>query len=285
MTQARGTADTKRYDLFKTLVALGLLLIIVILLLRGERFQDKTAAAETPVTVAATPTSAIEATAAVVAPTFRSPKVNAAGKLSLLGAGTPGSTVEIWAGGQKLGQAPVDAAGDWMFSTDLAPGAYDLTARAVDEGGETLAETEPVSVEVPKPITAPTFNPPQVDADGKLSLIGTGTPGSTVEIWAGGQKLGQAPVDAAGDWMFSADLAPGEYDLTARAVDEGGGDAGRVRPRVGRGAPAHHRSDVQPTPGGHGRQAVADRHGHARLDRGDLGRQPKAGTGSGQRRR
>ena len=140
--------------------------------------------------------------------------------------------MEIWADSQKLGQAPVNAAGDWMFSADLAPGEYELTARAVDEGGETLAETEPVLVEVPQPITAPTFNPPQMDADGKLSLIGTGTPGSTVEIWADGQKLGQAPVDAAGDWMFSADLAPGAYDLTARAVDQEGAPLAESEPQT-----------------------------------------------------
>jgi len=72
MTQTRGTADTKRYDLFKALVALGLLLIIVILLLRGERFQDESATTkapaivETTAAVSATPTSAIEATSAAL---------------------------------------------------------------------------------------------------------------------------------------------------------------------------------------------------------------------------
>ena len=73
-------------------------------------------------------------------------------------------------------------------------------------------------------MAAPVMFGPQIGDDGTLTLSGTGTPGSTVSVWArAGELLGQAAVGADGTWSFvAAPLDPGDYDFSARAVDASG---------------------------------------------------------------
>jgi hypothetical protein len=142
--------------------------------------------------------------------------------VTLSGTGAPGSIVEVWANGERLGQATVGADGAWTFAAPLDPGDYDFTARAVDAAGATLVESAPLQFTVPALVKAPTLSPPQVGGDGTVTLAGTGAPGSTVEVWANGERLGQATVGANGRWSFSAPLDMGDYEFTARAVDTAG---------------------------------------------------------------
>jgi len=149
---------------------------------------------------------------------------NADGKFSLKGTGTPGSKVEVWADGKLLGSTTVGADGTWSLDADLPAGKHTLTTRTVDASGKVLAESAPLSWEVPAlAAIAPMLTlPEQPNADGKFSLKGTGTPGSKVEVWADGKLLGSTTVGADGAWSLDADLPAGKHTLTTRTVDASG---------------------------------------------------------------
>jgi len=211
MVADRTSQSVRAYNIFKLVVTLILILIIIILLLRGR-------GGAAPV-----PQAVVEPTVTATAPTLSTPKVGDDGTVTLSGTGTPGSKVEIWAGGKRIGEATVGADGKWSFAAPLEAGDYDFTVRAVDASGKTLAESAPLKFTVPALVKAPTLDTPKVGDDGTVTLSGTGTPGSKVEIWAGGKKLGEATVGADGKWSFAApSMEAGDYDFSARAVDASG---------------------------------------------------------------
>lgn len=90
----------------------------------------------------------------IVAPTFSQPEPDlAVGEYRLTGSGTPGSTVEIEIDGEVVGTADVDEAGNWSYAADLAePGDYRIIVRALDAGGEAVAEAGPLSITTTAPM-------------------------------------------------------------------------------------------------------------------------------------
>jgi hypothetical protein len=212
MAVDRTSKRIQAYNIYKLVVTLILIVIIIILLLRG-----RTGAVPTP--------QLVEPRVVVSAPTLVAPTMSDDGTVVFSGTGTPGSVVEVRAGGQRLGQATVGADGRWSFTTRISPpGDYEFSTRAVDASGAVLAESAPLRFTVPVLVKAPVMSAPQVGEDGTLTFSGTGTPGSTVAVWArDGELLGQATVGADGVWSFAATpLHPGDYDFSARAVDASG---------------------------------------------------------------
>ncbi len=65
-------------------------------------------------------------------------------------------------------------------------------------------------------VIAATFGLLRAEPDGSVVIAGSGTPGSTVEIFANGDLLGTADVESSGDWAFVPDapLAPGDLEIT-----------------------------------------------------------------------
>ncbi|HOT92096.1 MAG TPA: Ig-like domain-containing protein [Anaerolineae bacterium] len=232
MAYQRTSQSIRAYNIFKAVVTLGLVLIILILLLRGCRGNTPTPVTSTPTTTVPTPTPKVEQPTvaaptpkveqpAIVAPTLNISQISMDGTTTLSGTGTPGSNVEIWVDGERVGQTTVGADGQWSLSVPLRPGEHKLTARAVDASGKMLAESEALTVNVPEPVKV-MLTSPQVNSDGTVALSGTGTPGSNVEIWVDGERVGQTTVGADGQWSLSVPLRPGEHKLTARAVDASG---------------------------------------------------------------
>lgn len=85
----------------------------------------------------------------------------------------------------------------------------------------------------PAPSATPTLTAPQARAevaDGRLTLSGTGSPGSTVRILIDGQPAGEVTVGADGRWTFAVDLAPGDHDIDLEALDEAGQVAASGQP-------------------------------------------------------
>lgn len=72
------------------------------------------------------------------------------------------------------------------------------------------------------PVKAPVASAPQVGMDGIVTFSGTGVPGSTVEVCAADKCVGHTTVGADGVWTFAVQLAPGDYNFGARAVDASG---------------------------------------------------------------
>ncbi len=114
-----------------------------------------------------------------------------------------------------------------------APGAPS-TSPAIAQSSPALPTPKPTAliptltapaVEADDPATsvkAPVASAPQVGADGIVTFSGTGTPGSTVEICAADACIGHTTVGADGVWAFAVQLAPGDYNFGARAVDASG---------------------------------------------------------------
>jgi len=238
MAEYRTSDDIRRYDFIKLIVALVLGAIIVIMLLRGnlprpaatppeeqERASgiELTEATPPPEETSTIPPVTTEATE-MAAPELEEPEVSEDGALALSGTGTPGTTLEIVANGEVLDTVTVGPDGTWALASELAPGDYELSARAVDADGTVLAESEStsVTVEEPEAMVAPTLEEPEVGDDGALALSGTGTPGATLEIVANGEVLDTVTVGPDGTWALASELAPGDYDLSARAVDADG---------------------------------------------------------------
>ncbi len=66
------------------------------------------------------------------------------------------------------------------------------------------------------------MNQPQTSEDGTVSFSGSAQPGSSVELWAGDVKLAVVPVDASGNWAYTGQLPPGDYEIVARTVNAEG---------------------------------------------------------------
>lgn len=148
------------------------------------------------------------------------------GPLTLSGSGTPGSTVRVWVDGVDVGTTEVDAAGSWSFDTDLAAGDHDVRLQAIDLDGSVAGESEGFGFSLAAPLpefVLPTFDLPDADlAGGDVTLSGTGTPGSEVEIVVNGEVVGTAVVADDGTWSFPTTLPAGDYELALRAVDGSG---------------------------------------------------------------
>ncbi len=228
MAYHRTSQSIRTYNIFKAVVTLILILIILVLLLRGCGGATPSPSATATTVAAPTATPKVEKPA-VTAPTFSAPQVSMDGMVMLSGTGTPGSTVEVWANGERIGKAIVGSDGKWSFAAPLGAGDYDFTARAVDASGATLAESASLKFTVPKPVIV-MMAAPQVNVDGTVTLSGTGTPGSTVEIWANGELVGKTTVGTDGKWSFAAPLGAGDYEFAARVVDASGAKLAESEP-------------------------------------------------------
>lgn len=225
---AHTPAEVRRYDLFKLIVTLVLGAIIVILLLRGgcARPAQPPPAPTEAATATAAPAAAASATPKpIAAPTIDMPVIpDAQGRLRLSGSGAPGSMLQVVADGEVLGQVTVGQDGDWALEVDLSPGDYRLQARALDDEGAVVAESETVAFSQPEPaLTAPAMLTPTEETAltaGVVELGGTGAPGAEIEVLLDGEVLGSATVGADGAWTLEQELPAGEHSLTVRNLDD-----------------------------------------------------------------
>ena len=236
MVHDRTSKSIQAYNVFKLVVTLILILIIIILLLSARRGTAPPQVVEP--TVAAQPTSAPQLTAtpqpaepAIAMPVLAVPQVGDDGTVTLSGTGPAGSTVEVWASGERIGRVTVGADGRWSFVASLDAGDYDFTARAVDAAGATLVESTPFRFTVPALVEAPTLTTPRAGdsvTGGTLELEGTGQPGAEIEILDNGQVVGTAVVQADGTWAFDYKCDPGAHAITVQNA----GDAASVSDAV-----------------------------------------------------
>ncbi|MBK5414741.1 Ig-like domain-containing protein, partial [Pseudomonas sp. TH31] len=159
---------------------------------------------------------------------------------TLKGTAEPGSTVEVFANGKKIGEAPVNADGSWSFTPNpaLADDKYTFTTVAVDAAGNRGLESDPYVLTIDTgdvvaeiSITGATDNegPVQeplrsgdVTDDTTPTLNGLTTPYSTVTIYNNGLPIGTTKSDASGNWSFTPELKDGHHRLTATVMDGDG---------------------------------------------------------------
>ena len=157
------------------------------------------------------------------------------------GTGTPGNTIIVKDGDKVIGEVVVGSDGKWEFTpeTPLAEGEHTIVTVEKDPAGneslpspgfelivDTVAPGQPEIKEVLDDVGAIQGAIAQngVTDDNTPTLNGTAEPGSTVEVFANGEKIGSTLVDADSNWSFTPDtaLADGEYSFTTVAVDPAG---------------------------------------------------------------
>lgn len=127
------------------------------------------------------------------------------------------------------------------FGPGAAPAATAPTSAAPTLEPIVAATVTPTA---PVPLAAPTLDPLGAELPpGPITLAGTGTPGSTVQVSINGTAVGTAVVGADGRWSLPAELAEGDAAILAETLDSAGavaatGDPVAVAVRApGPGAP------------------------------------------------
>ncbi len=117
-------------------------------------------------------------------------------------------------------EASADAAGT---TADSGAVAGTNAAPATASGDDTAASSAPDAAG--GPAQAPAMAPPEVGADG-VTFTGKGEPGTTIVVASAAGIVGTADVSPDGNWTLNVRLAPGKYELQARATDASGVAAG-----------------------------------------------------------
>lgn len=168
------------------------------------------------------------------------------GRVTLSGTGEPGTTVQIVVDGNVVDVVPVADDGTWSFGATLnEPGEYEVSLNTMDVGSRIVNSSEPVVVtvaaleaEAPSPTEEPTISvaPDEVASPqlispqagdrvlaGRLTLRGTGEPGSTLAIEVNGEAIGTTTVRESGAWSFNHTIdESGEMEIVVNVAGEDG---------------------------------------------------------------
>ncbi|KAA6167896.1 Biofilm associated protein A, partial [Pseudomonas marginalis] len=157
------------------------------------------------------------------------------------GGGTPGNTIIIEDKGTPIGEVIVGEDGKWEFTPDqpLPEGEHSIIVVEKDKDGNVSNPSDEFDFIID--ITAPgksaidaitddfgdqtgVISPNGLTDDNTPTLSGTAEAGSTLEVFANGEKIGETLVETDGTWTFtpSPALADGEYSFTTVAVDAAG---------------------------------------------------------------
>lgn len=151
--------------------------------------------------------------------------VSAGPRPTVTGHAEPGSIVRVFNGEAELGQAVMDAQGNWSFQPKLKDGDYRLTLTATDTAGN---QSLPSPAELTVDTTAPMLEVTAVSVAPRPTITGRAEPGSSVKIYNGDTELGQAKMDEEGSWSFQPQLKDGDHDLAVTATDAVGNQSPRL---------------------------------------------------------
>jgi hypothetical protein len=146
---------------------------------------------------------------------------------TLSGTTTAATTVAVFEGTTKLGDATKTADTTWEFAAmNLAEGPHRLTAVAYDAAGNPSDASEPRDVTIDTgPPGPPTIDLPEKDAVNQrmITLAGTTEPGTTLAVFDGGVELLPKPVPSGGTWVFTTpELAEGAHTFKVVATNVNG---------------------------------------------------------------
>ena len=178
---------------------------------------------------------------------------------TITGTADPGATVEVTIrdeNGDVIETLTTTADDNGDFSvdaSDLGDGTYTVDVTATDEAGNQGTagpNTLVIDTEAPEvTITSPTMGEELEDTT--PTITGTGEPGSTVEVYVDGEKVGEVVVDENGEWSYTVDteLGAGDHTIEATTTDGAGntGSTGEITITIGGGTGT---TITNPTPGG-----------------------------------
>ncbi|MGU3412583.1 Ig-like domain-containing protein [Enterobacteriaceae bacterium C34A] len=181
---------------------------------------------------------------------------------TLQGRAEPGTKIEIFDNGKKIGEAQTNAKGEWSFtpSAELTEGTHTFTVRATDSVGNISAPSKPWDITIgvleiqqpldpnedervsgpideiidnEGPVKGPIVNGGSTD-DTTPTLNGKGEPGDTVIIIDGETPIGEVVVGDDGTWTFTPEeeLGEGEHDISVIIKDKDGNESDPSDPWV-----------------------------------------------------
>ncbi|MDN7528218.1 Ig-like domain-containing protein, partial [Burkholderia orbicola] len=162
---------------------------------------------------------------------------------------TPGDTIEIWFGTEKVGETTVGADGTWSLSLNdpLANGNYTFSIVEVDAKGRASDPTHYSMTVDTSPPSRPLvdrviddldphvgiINRKDVTNDDRPTIEGRGKIGSIIYIYDNGgtEPIGSVAIGDSGTWSFQVldSLSDGNHGFTAKAVDRLGRESAPSR--------------------------------------------------------
>ncbi|MFZ5441865.1 MAG: Ig-like domain-containing protein, partial [Myxococcota bacterium] len=164
-------------------------------------------------------------------PTLSSPSDGSIGSdttPTFSGTAEPGSTVTVRVDGEIVCTATATASGDFSCTPTVAlrEGAHVVTASAANAGGSSAESTaNRFIIDATAPLTPVVVGPANqsTTTDTTPAIVGTGEPGSTIDVRIDGASVGSTTVAADGTWSFTpAALSLGAHTVSARATDVAG---------------------------------------------------------------
>jgi len=144
--------------------------------------------------------------------------------LEVTGTGEPDSRVQLLVDDEVIDETTVSSDGSWSLEISLTkPGEQELRLQLLDADGVVIMQTRPVNISAEFEIVAPSFIFPADGADiflGNLTVIGTGEPGTEVEVLIDEDMLDVVNVEDAGEWALTFQPGAGVHQLSARPPGE-----------------------------------------------------------------
>ena len=169
------------------------------------------------------------------------------GETMLTGTGKPGSLLEVSLNGNQLVTTTVGANGRWQAPVFLmTAGTYTVEVAQMDDRGMLMVAAAIIvaatSTVTPSPVataavvatSTPTATEtpvrpsciavsPQVEVSKPVLIVGTGKPGTPVEIFAGNTMVGTTEVAEDGAWYYTVRFeTPGIQYIGCRGTDQSG---------------------------------------------------------------
>ncbi|HBK90185.1 MAG TPA: peptidoglycan-binding protein LysM [Parvularcula sp.] len=196
--------------------------------------------------------AAPDATQAPSLPNFDIVRVDRSGDAVIAGRASPGAAVTVYANEAALATATAGADGAWVMTTEtpLSAGAVELSLEMKTADGVVIRSEETIVIYVPeregdRPLVLKTtpggatqvlqeprdagvgLGPLSLDTidyddSGAVIFSGNAEAGRVVQIFAGGQFVGQTAAGDDGRWRLTASMPPGVYSLQIIQLDEGG---------------------------------------------------------------
>jgi hypothetical protein len=174
---------------------------------------DAAGNASAPVDVTYADTSAPAAPVVNVTP-------NADGGVTVSGTAEPGSTVTVTYPDGTSATTTADASGNYSMTTDVPQSSGTVEAVATDAAGNASAPVDVTYADTTAP-AAPVMNVTP-NADGSLTLSGTGEPGSTVTMRNPDGSSETVTVGQDGSYTVTTPPQQPSGDVTAHATDKAG---------------------------------------------------------------